>query len=34
MEIYGLFVSTDIGGVLKMHFGELKIVFGQTLQFT
>jgi hypothetical protein len=24
LEMYRLLVSTDFGGVLKMHFGELK----------
>jgi hypothetical protein len=25
--MYRLFVSTDFGGVIKMHFGELKMRF-------
>jgi hypothetical protein len=27
LEIYGFNVSTDFGGVLKIHVGELKIRF-------
>jgi hypothetical protein len=34
LEIYWINVSTDIGGVLNMHFGELKMRIWQTLQYT